>query len=183
VSAAVVLVILLPISMSLAAPPAYQTGRLPSWAAIGLEVVLPPAPAGDELARLEGWYVDEYDEALAEARREGKALFLDFTGVYCSNCRAMENTVFPKKPVHGMLQRMVRARLYVDRPEERHKRFARMQVERYGVASQPYYVIVDPADESTIAQTGGFIPKPSFARFLEKGLGDFEKSRSVASSE
>ena len=183
ITTAVVAAILIPVGMSLSAPPAYQTGNVPSWVAIGLEVVLPPAPAGDELAELEGWYVDEYDEALAEAKREGKPLFLDFTGVYCSNCRAMENTVFPKKPIHGMLERMVRARLYVDRPEERHKRFARMQGERYGVASQPYYVIVDPEDESTLGEAGGFISKGSFAEFLEKGLGEFDENRSVASSE
>ncbi len=175
------LLLMVPIGMSLAKPPAFQTGSIPGWVSVGLEVVLPPAPAGDELAKLEGWFVDEYDEAVAKAKAEGKALFIDFTGVYCGNCRAMENTVFPLEGIHDQLEQMVRTRLYVDRAEERHKRFARMQVERYGVASQPYYVILDPRDEATMAEDGGYISKGKFQSFLEGGLEKFaERQRDVA---
>jgi len=185
VAALVTLLVVVPVGLSLAKPPAYQSRALPGWVSVGLEVVLPPAPAGDELARLEGWYVDEYDAAVAEAKKKGMPVFIDFTGVYCGNCRAMENSVFPLEPVAERLEQMVRTRLYVDRPEERHKRFARMQVERYGVASQPYYVILDPQnDEESLAEAGGYIGKSRFLEFLDEGLAGFAARRNeVASSE
>ncbi|MBK7692370.1 MAG: thioredoxin family protein [Bacteroidetes bacterium] len=36
----------------------------------------------------------DYDEALAASKKEGKPIFLDFTGVNCVNCRKMEAQVW-----------------------------------------------------------------------------------------
>jgi hypothetical protein len=52
--------------------------------------------------------------------------------------------------------------------------YARLQFERYSQATQPYYVILDPADESTLADTGGYIPK-DFDQFLIKGIESYNK--------
>jgi thiol:disulfide interchange protein DsbD len=175
IAALLTLVFLFPVGSFLAAPPAYKTESLPGWVAIGMETVLPPAPAGDELARLEGWFVDDYEGALEKARAENKPLFIDFTGVYCGNCRAMEQAVFPEPPVPEKFDEMVLTRLYVDRPEEKHKRFATMQIERYGLASQPYYVVVDPHTEKTLAEGGGYILHRNFVKLLDEGLRKFEE--------
>lgn len=175
--------ILVPIVLSLASAPSYQQVGLPGWVSVGLETVLPPAPAGDELAEKEGWIIDDYEQALAKAKAEGKALFIDFTGVFCSNCRAMENTVFREDPIDERLHRMVLSRLYVDKKGEKFADFAKMQVERYGVASQPYYVILDPKDETTLSEGGGYMGSDSFAQLLDKGLDAFAaQSNEVASS-
>lgn len=183
VAAMATVLILTPVGMSLLAAPSYQARNIPGWTSIGLEVLLPPPPIGDELARKEGWFVDEYDAALARARKDGRPLFIDFTGVYCGNCRAMENAVFPEPPVHEKLEQMVLTRLYVDRPEPKHTRFARMQVERWGVASQPYYVVLDPFTEETLAADGGFITTNKFADFLQGGLDLFEERRATMASQ
>ena len=34
-----------------------------------IEALVPPPPTEDEIARKEGWFVDQYDEALEEAYR------------------------------------------------------------------------------------------------------------------
>ena len=47
--------------------------------------------------------------------------------------------------------------------------YAQMQFERYKTATQPYYVILDPKTESTLADTGGYIPN-GFDRFLSNGV-------------
>ena len=47
-----------------------------------------------------------------------------------------------------------------------------MQFERYNQATQPYYVILDPLDETTIIDTGGYVPK-GFSKFLERGVKKF----------
>lgn len=175
--------LLVPITLSLASAPSYQQEGLPGWVSVGLETVLPPAPAGDELAEKEGWIIDDYDKALAKAKAEGKALFIDFTGVFCSNCRAMENTVFREDPIDERLHRMVLSRLYVDKKGEKFADFAKMQVERYGVASQPYYVVIDPQDEQTLSEGGGYMSSDSFAQLLDKGLDAFAtRGNEVASS-
>ena len=126
----------------------------------------------DEIAIKDGWYVDQYDEALAKAKLEKKPLFIDFTGVYCANCRVMERRVFPKKEVKEQLDKMVLARLYVDKKDSLSEAYARLQFERYNQATQPYYVVLNPEDESTLADTGGYIPK-GFHKFLTKGMESY----------
>lgn len=47
-----------------------------------------------------------------------------------------------------------------------------MQFERYKTATQPYYVVLDPSNESTLVDTGGYIPN-GFDKFLSIGLEKF----------
>ena len=159
---------LYPITMSAIHPPTYHYDGMPRLMDEFIEALVPPPPTDDEIARQEGWFVDEYDEALEEANKKGKPLFIDFTGVYCANCRVMERRVFPEESVKTQLSRMVLARLYVDKKDSLSEVYAKMQFERYSQATQPYYVVLDPSNESTLADTGGYIPN-GFSKFLEKG--------------
>ena len=155
-------------------PPTYHYDGMPRLMDEFIEALVPPPPTEDEIARKEGWFVDQYDEALEEAYRTKKPLFIDFTGVYCANCRVMERRVFPQNEVKEQLDKMVLARLYVDKKDSLSEVYSKMQFERYNQATQPYYVILDPFDESTLADTGGYIPK-GFSQFLEKGANKFSK--------
>ena len=103
---------------------------------------------------------------------EKKPLFIDFTGVYCANCRVMERRVFPKKEVKEQLDKMVLTRLYVDKKDSLSQAYARLQFERYNQATQPYYVVMNPENESTLADTGGYIPK-GFDKFLIRGMESY----------
>ena len=165
---------LYPITMSVIHPPTYHYDGMPRLMDEFIEALVPPPPTEDEIARKEGWFVDQYDEALEEAYRTKKPLFIDFTGVYCANCRVMERRVFPQNEVKEQLDKMVLARLYVDKKDSLSEVYSKMQFERYNQATQPYYVILDPFDESTLADTGGYIPK-GFSQFLEKGANKFSK--------
>ena len=165
---------LYPITMSVIHPPTYHYDGMPRLMDEFIEALVPPPPTEDEIAREEGWFVDQYDEALEEAYRTKKPLFIDFTGVYCANCRVMERRVFPQNEVKEQLDKMVLARLYVDKKDSLSEVYSKMQFERYNQATQPYYVILDPFDESTLADTGGYIPK-GFSQFLEKGANKFSK--------
>ena len=165
---------LYPITMSVIHPPTYHYDGMPRLMDEFIEALVPPPPTEDEIAREEGWFVDQYDEALEEAYRTKKPLFIDFTGVYCANCRVMERRVFPQNEVKEQLDKMVLARLYVDKKDSLSEEYSKMQFERYNQATQPYYVILDPFDESTLADTGGYIPK-GFSQFLEKGANKFSK--------
>ena len=72
--------------------------------------------------------------------------------------------------------KMVLARLYVDKKDSLSEAYARLQFERYQQATQPYYVVLDPEDEYTLADTGGYIPK-GFEDFLLTGVQAFDERR------
>ena len=165
---------LFPVAMSLNSKPTFHYSNMPRLMDELIEALGPPPPTEDAIAIKEGWFVDKYDEALEKAKLEGKPLFLDFTGVYCANCRVMERRVFPTKSVKKELDKMILARLYVDKKDSLSEVYARLQFERYNQATQPYYVVLDPSDESTLADTGGYIPK-GFDQFLIKGIESFKQ--------
>jgi len=165
-------IILWPIYSSMMSAPTYHADGLPRVVDEIIEALVPPPPSEDEIAREEGWFVDDYKSALQMAQEKGIPLFVDFTGIYCANCRVMERRVFPKDEVKERFKKMVLVRLYVDKNTELSKTFAQMKFERYQVASQPYYVILNPEDESTLAAEGGYIPD-KFVDFLDQGLKEF----------
>ena len=169
--------VLFPIGMSLASPPTYHYAKMPRVMEEFIEAMVPPPPTEDDIAMQEGWFVDQYEEALAKAKLEGKPLFIDFTGVYCANCRVMERRVFPTGQVKEQFDKMVLARLYVDKKDSLSKAYAQLQFERYQQATQPYYVVLDPADEYTLADTGGYVPN-GFADFLIKGISAYTLRKS-----
>ena len=169
--------VLFPIGMSLASPPTYHYAKMPRVMEEFIEAMVPPPPTEDAIAIREGWFVDQYDDALAKAKLEGKPLFIDFTGVYCANCRVMERRVFPMASVKEEFDKMILVRLYVDKKDSLSEAYAQLQFERYQQATQPYYVVLDPEDEYTLVDTGGYIPN-GFSDFLIEGLSAFDERKS-----
>jgi len=169
--------VLFPIGMSLASPPTYHYAKMPRVMEEFIEAMVPPPPTEDAIAIREGWFVDQYDDALAKAKLEGKPLFIDFTGVYCANCRVMERRIFPMESVKEEFDKMVLVRLYVDKKDSLSEAYAQLQFERYQQATQPYYVVLDPEDEYTLADTGGYIPN-GFSEFLIEGISAFNARKS-----
>src|SRR5690606_5772768 len=53
-------------------------------------------------------------EGRARAEREGKLVFVNYTGYTCTNCRYMEGGVFPDRRVRPLLDQMVLVELYTD---------------------------------------------------------------------
>ena len=168
----ITLVVLAPLALSLFSGPTYHYSGLPRFADELIEAMVPPPPTEDEIAIKEGWYVDDYDGALEEAKKQGKPLFIDFTGIYCANCRVMERRIFPLENIKNQLNNMVLTRLYVDKKDSLSSVHSQMQFERYKTATQPYYVVLDPSNESTLVDTGGYIPN-GFDKFLSRGLEKF----------
>lgn len=163
------LIVLWPVYSSLMSAPTYHANRLPRLVDEIMESLLPPPPSEDEVARAEGWFVDDYHGALAKAREKDIPLFIDFTGIYCANCRVMERRVFPLAEVKNRFEQMVLLRLYVDKNTDLSREYAQMQIQKYHIASQPFYVIMNPNDESSLGEKGGYIPN-EFVEFLDSGL-------------
>jgi len=112
---------------------------------------------------------DDYKTALAQAKTEGRKVFIDFTGYTCTNCRWMEISMFPEPEVAAALQKFVRVRLYTDggpRGQENQD----FQVARFGDAALPLYVIMS-ADDKELARFAGMTRDvKAYLEFLKKGL-------------
>lgn len=137
------------------------------------------AEAGQELVAGLA-YFESYEAARARALLEQRALFLDFTGVTCNNCRAMERKVFPLPEVQRELGRFVRAQLYVDRGAAA-KENAAFQKDRFGVAAQPFYAVVDPATGEELGRFDGYANTPGlreqFVQVLKAAADRFEERK------
>ena len=58
---------------------------------------------------------NNYEEAMALAKREGKPILIDFTGWACVNCRRMEENVWSKDEVLTLMkENFIVVSLYVD---------------------------------------------------------------------
>ncbi|HYF02327.1 MAG TPA: cytochrome c biogenesis protein CcdA [Patescibacteria group bacterium] len=116
----------------------------------------------------ENWFSD-YKTALAESKKTGKPLFIDFTGFTCTNCRWMERNMFPKQQVAGLMDQMIKVRLYTDRREEPYLSNKSMQQSRFGSIELPLYVVMKPNEE--VVGTKAFTRNEAeFAEFLKKGV-------------
>ena len=104
----------------------------------------------------------DLDEAKAYARKEGKPVFVDFTGKTCANCREMEHYVWTDPEVKRLLNdEFVMVSLYADEntielPESEWvvdekgrtlktlgRKNLNYQKTEFNMNAQPYYVIVD----------------------------------------
>jgi thiol:disulfide interchange protein DsbD len=133
-----------------------------------LEAFLPPATIGNH-AELK-WIQNDFEAALAEAKRTNTPIIVNFTGYTCTNCRWMEYNMFPKPEVARELARFVRVELYTDRPGEPYQGFQQMERDLFGTVALPYYAVFTPDGEPVVA-FGGLTRDPNqFINFLRTGL-------------
>lgn len=113
-------------------------------------------------------WIDSLDDGLIIAAKENKPVFIDFTGYTCTNCRWMETNVFEDIRVSRKFNDFVLVRLFTDGGKN-HRENQRLEVERFGTAALPFYVILSP-DNNEIARFHGMdTDVGKFLEFLEKG--------------
>lgn len=112
------------------------------------------------------WH-ERLNEALVEAKKTGKNVFIDFTGYNCTNCRAMEGTIFRKPEVISLFKDYVLARLYTDNGSPLNDSNQVMEETRFSTIAQPYYVIVSPDDKPLATFPGYTRNLDAFVAFLK----------------
>lgn len=128
------------------------------------------------------------DEALVEAEKVGKPVFVDISGLACVNCREMEQRVWSDPQVLQLLRdEFVIAVLYTDDKEklpesewvttkngkvlkDRGRVNAYYVRERFDVSAQPNYVILDPQGNQITHIRGYNLDIDGFVEFLKSGL-------------
>lgn len=144
---------------------------LPPRSAADFSVIASAAPVGGASAHAD-WPrgMDGLQTASAQAASESRMVFIDFTGYTCTNCRAMESTVFPLAEVQAALSAYVPVALYTDAAGDG-PAMSRFQLEQTATVALPTYAIYDPATERVIAHTSGMQSADEFVAFLERHAG------------
>lgn len=119
--------------------------------------------------KTEEWITNDYNAALAKAKAENKAVFIDFTGYTCTNCRWMEANMFPKPKVAAELDKFVRVRLYTDGEGEPYEGFQKMQEEKFSTVALPLYAVVDAGGNTLATFPGLTRDENTFVKFLQTG--------------
>ncbi|MGP8243272.1 MAG: cytochrome c biogenesis protein CcdA [Bryobacteraceae bacterium] len=137
-----------------------------------LDAFVPPAESGAGSRSASSgldWITDDYAGALARARSEGKPLFIDFTGIACTNCHWMRANMFSRPEIEAALGNFVLAELYTDRSDAVSERNEKLLEDRFHTAAEPFYVILD-ANERPIATFDHLTRDPAeYLAFLRKG--------------
>ncbi len=123
---------------------------------------------GASIAEEFNWYRN-LDEGLAKARVTGKSVFIDFTGYTCTNCRWMEANTFTKTEVKHRFGEMILVQLYTDGGPN-HRENQQYEIDRFGTAALPFYVILSPDDDIITTFPGMTRSLDDFLDFLDKGL-------------
>lgn len=145
----------------------------------------------------------DLESGMAEAKRTGKPLLVDFTGYGCANCRKMEDYVWPVADINRLIdQEYVLVSLYVDAKAELPKeeqfifetsngskkpiltvgnKWATLQTENFKSATQPLYALLSP-DGKLLTDPVGYTPAvDEYKAFLERGLQGMQVLGSQAS--
>jgi thiol:disulfide interchange protein DsbD len=130
-----------------------------------------------------------FDQAREVAAAQNRPILIDFTGVNCANCRAMESGVFPRPEVVELLKKFVTVQLYTDvvpigsiTAEQRLELAEANQmriIELAKEATNPFYVVLSPTGE-VVGRIGGYNEAPVFVDFLSKALEKFSGNVKVA---
>ena len=141
---------------------------------------------------LEGYF--DYEQGMACAKKLNKPVFIDFTGHGCVNCREMEANVWSNPKVLQKLRNdFVVIALYVDDkkitlPKSEWivskydgkvkktlgKKNADLQITKYNVNAQPYYVLLDNEGNLLTQPRAYNLNVDDFLIFLDSGISNYQ---------
>lgn len=134
------------------------------------------------------------EDAMAEGKRQGKPVMIDFTGWACVNCRRMEENVWTNPEVYKKLKNdYIIASLYVDERRElpMEQRFFSpflkaeaktvgdkwfdLSLRHFRNAGQPFYALIDPINERILTTPKAYTPEVDvYDKFLGCGISNFK---------
>jgi thiol:disulfide interchange protein DsbD len=113
------------------------------------------------------WLKNQYRAALDQARREGKLVFVNFTGYACTNCHWMKANMFTRPEIAAAMKDFVLVELYTDGSDAASEENQKLQLELFKTVAIPYYAILDP-DGKVVASYPGLTKNPSeYLAFLQ----------------
>lgn len=152
------------VAFSMGLVPGMFCGRLGE-----LDAYVPPAAGCSTGVGAESslaWMKNQFPEAREQARREGKLVFVNFTGYACTNCHWMKANMFTRPEIRSAMQGFVLVDLYTDGTDEASRQNQEFEEKTFGTIAIPYYAIFDP-DGKVLASFPGLTRNPQvFLAFL-----------------
>ncbi len=112
------------------------------------------------------WMKNDLPGALAKAKAENKAVFVNFTGYACTNCHWMKANMFTRPEVNAKMQEMVLVELYTDGTTPTDEANQKLQESKFQTVAIPFYVIMN-SDEKVLATSVGQTKDPAtWLKFL-----------------
>jgi thiol:disulfide interchange protein len=121
-------------------------------------------PASNELV----WLKDRYNDALDQARREHKLVFVDFTGYACANCHWMRANILSRPEIVAVLRNFVLLELYTDGSDAASEANSKLQLDKTGTVALPLYVILDPDGKVLDKFEGATTDAAAYLAWLDK---------------
>lgn len=138
-----------------------------------LDAYVPPVTVRSSMrgAPAQPWIKDQYQQALEEARAEGKLVLVSFTGYACTNCHWMKANMLSRPDIRAELDdRFILVELYTDGKDEASEFNQKLLQTKFGTSAIPYYAIID-ADGNVQASFAGLTRNPKvFLEFLQRGV-------------
>jgi len=139
-----------------------KLGELDAYVPVADSVGLNAAGGEPGLA----WMKNQLPQAMEKARREGKLVFVNFTGYACTNCHWMKANMFTRAEIRSAMQGFVLIDLYTDGTDHASRANQDFEDKTFGTVAIPYYAIFDP-DGKVLATFPGLTRKPQeFLAFL-----------------
>jgi thiol:disulfide interchange protein DsbD len=114
------------------------------------------------------WLKNQYRAALERAKREGKLVFVNFTGYACTNCHWMRANMFTRPEIAAAMKDFVLLELYTDGSDAASDENQKLQLDLFKTVAIPYYAILGP-DGKVLASFPGLTRNPAeFLAFLQK---------------
>jgi thiol:disulfide interchange protein len=114
------------------------------------------APRSDRVVA----FLHDFEEAEAQAREEGKALFVDFETTWCGPCKIMDEWVYTADAVVDASLALVAVK--VDGDERLDLK------DRFGVSGFPTMILLSPEGEE-IRRASGYVNVANMTSFLGTG--------------
>ena len=109
-------------------------------------------------------------EALAKARKENKAVFVDCYTSWCGPCKMMSSKVFPDKQAGDFFNPRFIS-LKIDMEKDEGKELA----QKWNIRVFPTYLILDPQGE-IVYTSQGYIPAEELIRRMNEGLEQWKNN-------
>jgi thiol:disulfide interchange protein len=114
-----------------------------------------------------GYFKNQLEAGLALAREQNKLVLVNFTGYACTNCHWMKANMFVRPEIQAALKDFIIVDLYTDGTDPDSEKNQKLEDQRFGTASIPFYAILD-SNQNVVATFPQLTRNPQeFLGFLQ----------------